>query len=492
MKKSFVLKISQTIVFLLVCCLWGSLQAAPTDLSKGKDKKCPATPANNDTIPASLLEIDEIIIEGNIKTVDRLIMREISLDPGGKFTREEITAHLESDRNRLINTRLFHTVDIDLIDQPSGKADIMIKVTERWYVFPIPIFKLADRNFAEWWTNQGRDLSRVNYGLKFYHYNFRGRGERLRLIAQGGFTRRFELRYLVPYFDKQQKNGLSVRTSYNENKSIAVRSVDHRQDFARADETMRRVATAELNFSHRESFHNFHNFTLGYQGVWVSDTVVRLNRNYLSSGRSRQRGFYASYSFRRDFRNNVAYPLTGWLLRADALKNGLGVIGEVDLYRVDLSFSKYVDLGNGFYASGIVKTRLSNLSQQPYYNFIGLGYGTDLVRGYELNVIESQHFTLNKLTFKKRLFGTKVKMGIIPVEEFQTIPLAVYFKIYYDHALAGNNFEYEGNTRLTNRYLYGYGAGFDIVSYYDFVLRVEYTINSEAETGFFLNFKAEF
>ena len=70
--------------------------------------------------------------------------------------------------------------------------------------------------------------------------------------------------------------------------------------------------------------------------------------------------------------------------------------------------------------------------------------------------------------------------------------MEVYFKIYYDHALAGNNFEYEGNTRLTNRYLYGYGAGFDFVSYYDFVLRVEYTINSEAETGFFLNFKAEF
>ena len=76
---------------------------------------------HKDTTPAALVEIDEIIIEGNIKTVDRLIMREISLDVGGKFTREEINDHLESDRNRLINTRLFHTVDINLVDEPAGR-----------------------------------------------------------------------------------------------------------------------------------------------------------------------------------------------------------------------------------------------------------------------------------------------------------------------------------------------------------------------------------
>lgn len=449
-------------------------------------------PVEVDSVPDRILEIDEIFIVGNSKTRERIIMREISLNRGEKLYRSDILEQLEADRNRLVNLRLFLTVDIRLIDDRPAKANIMIRVTERWYIFPIPIFKLADRNFNEWWSNQGRDLKRVNYGLKFYHYNMRGRGERLRLIAQGGFTRRYELTYYMPYIDRQQKNGLTVGVSFNETKNMAIRSEDHRQVFFSSDRILQQVVTTDLNYSHRESFHNFHNFRLGYRGVNVTDTVLAANPNYLNAGRNRQRYLFFEYRFRRDFRNNVAYPLSGWLLEARALKSGLGLVKELDLYRVEVNYSRYLDLGKGFYFGGNIKGRMSNLSPPPYYNFSGLGYGSDQVRGFELNVIESQYFVLNRYTLKKRLFDTKAKLGFVPFKQFRNIPLAVYFKVYYDNAYAGNDFLYEGNTRLTNRYLFGYGAGFDIVSFYDFVWRIEYSMNSEMEHGLFLNFRADF
>ena len=49
-------------------------------------------------------------------------------------------------------------------------VDVMVDVKERWYIFPLPIFELADRNFNEWWKT--RDFSRTNYGLSVVQNNF--------------------------------------------------------------------------------------------------------------------------------------------------------------------------------------------------------------------------------------------------------------------------------------------------------------------------------
>jgi hypothetical protein len=49
----------------------------------------------------------------------------------------------------------------------------------------------------------------------------------------------------------------------------------------------------------------------------------------------------------------------------------------------------------------------------------------------------------------------------------------------------------DGNT-LGNALLFGYGAGVDIVTYYDVVVRFEYTFNRRGENGFFLHMGAPF
>jgi hypothetical protein len=48
------------------------------------------------------------------------------------------------------------------------------------------------------------------------------------------------------------------------------------------------------------------------------------------------------------------------------------------------------------------------------------------------------------------------------------------------------------NVRLANKYLFGYGAGIDIVGFYDSVIRFEYSLNNQGEGNFFFNFKAPF
>jgi len=151
------------------------------------------------------------LIIGNKVTRDQIITRELSLKPGDTVTAKRLRHILTRDRNKIYNLRLFNTVTIRLLQLSGTEIDLLIEVTERWYTFPVPIFELSDRNFNEWWQNYDHRFNRINYGLRLYQFNFRGRNETLRITAQFGFSRQFQLLYRIPYIDKKTKAGLNFR-----------------------------------------------------------------------------------------------------------------------------------------------------------------------------------------------------------------------------------------------------------------------------------------
>jgi len=46
------------------------------------------------------------------------------------------------------------------------------------------------------------------------------------------------------------------------------------------------------------------------------------------------------------------------------------------------------------------------------------------------------------------------------------------------------------NNALSNQILWGTGVGIDFVTYYDVVIRFEYTLNKQKDHGFFINLVA--
>jgi len=371
-------------------------------------------------------------------------------------------------------------------------VQILIRVEERWYTFPLPIFELADRNFNDWWTNQNRDLSRVEYGIRFYQFNMRGRNERLRLTAQFGFTKLFDIQYNFPYINKQRKNGLSVLFQYSENKNIAYRTNDHILVFLDSEETLRESIRAAVKFTHRETFYNYHNISLEFEAARINDTIPQLNPNYFADSTTSQRYFSLEYHFRRDYRDLIAYPLNGYLFDIRGTKKGLGIYDDLNQTQFYSRFIKFINLNNGWYFSNRTAGQVSFPKEPPYNQFQAFGFDNEFVRGFELNVVDGQNYILNKATLKKQLFKTEKNLGkIMPIEQFRTIPIAVYLKTYFDVGQVDVNINYLDNDRLSNTWLFGGGIGLDIVTYYDAVMRLEYSINSETETGFFLHFKAD-
>ncbi|UII29434.1 hypothetical protein LVD15_13690 [Fulvivirga maritima] len=452
----------------------------------------PSQQVHEDSVKSKYVYIDNIFVIGNKRTKKAIILREMSINAGEYFYEPDLEDIIRQDRNKIFNTRLFNTVEVSLLELQNDKVDVVVKVSERWYTFPVPIFDLVDRNFNDWWQNQNHDLSRVNYGLKLFQNNVRGRNERLKLVAQFGYTKQFEVAYFVPYLDKSQRHGISFLYSYADNKNIAYRTVDHKREFLDSEDVLRVQKRYGLGYQFRNSFYSTHRLNLYFNDNWVNDTVTFENSNYYLDNEREQKYFSIAYNFVHDKRNNVTYPLKGSEVNIFARKYGLGIFDDLNQLDLGGQYSKFIDLGKDYYFSNYSSVYVSFPENQPYSNLRGLGYSYDFIRGYELYVVESKSFLLNRSTLKKRLWSFSTDLNFIPIDQFKTVPIDIYFKLYFDMGYSENLTNYDQNTMLTDRYLFGCGAGFDIVSYYDTVIRLEYSMNREMEHGLFVHFRKEF
>jgi len=448
-----------------------------------------------DTLVNRIVTINRVLIIGNKITRERIISRELSLKPGDTVSTQRLNLILQQDQQKIYNLRLFNTVTVKWLEINAGMADLLIEVNERWYTFPAPIFELSDRNFNEWWENYNHDLSRVNYGIRLYQYNFRGRNETLRFTAQFGFSRRFELLYRIPYIDRKQKHGLAFNFLYSEPKNLAYQTVDHKLEFQEGRETLKKGNAFGITYTFRKSFYESHSFSFGYTSNTVADSIVNLNSNYYGDGTNHQDYGSITYSFNSEHRDVIAYPLTGYHVTAFIQKSGLGFGSDVNQWETNLTYSRYWDLKKNFYLSNFSSAYLSTPNEQPYSMFSALGYRRQLVKGYEVYVIEGPQFFLNKTTFRKKIFSRTWDLNDMPLEQFRYFPLTIYLKSYVDLGYVENYPYYQErdlNTRLSNKLLAGAGAGIDIVTAYDAVLRFEYTFTREKTQGFFFHLKKEF
>ncbi|MCU0367512.1 MAG: hypothetical protein MUF39_01650 [Cyclobacteriaceae bacterium] len=453
------------------------------------------TKTESDTTQNRIVTVNRILIIGNKITREQIISRELSLKTGDTVSTRRLNTLLELDKQKIYNLRLFNTVEISWLEITPNTADLLVEVTERWYTFPVPIFELSDRNFNEWWQNYNHDLSRVNYGIRLYQYNFRGRNETLRFTAQFGFTRRFELSYRIPYIDKRQRHGLIFDFNYGEPKNIAYFTQDHKLTFLEEEKTLEYMHGARVSYTFRRNFYETHSLSIGLQKNNIIDTIGYLNPNYFIDGSTNQQYANITYSFNSEHRDVIAYPLKGY--RFTAFINRIGIIPDsnVNLWEFNLTYSKYIDLGNNYFFSNFTALYLSTPNEQPYSLYSALGYRRQWVKGYEIYVVEGPKFFLNKTTLRKKIFSRTWQLENMPFEQFQYLPLAIYLKGYFDWGYVENYPYYEQqqiNTRLSNRLLAGTGAGLDIVTAYDAVFRLEYTFTREKTNGFFFHIKKEF
>jgi outer membrane protein assembly factor BamA len=455
-----------------------------------------------DTIPNTLFTkapekvvINNIFVIGNEKTKRNIILRELNVKAGIEYDWEELLQFIKEDQKKIYNLLLFNNVEITPLISGDELIELLVVVSERRYILPSLIFNLADRNFAEWWTNQGRSFSRVNYGARLSNNNVGGRNEKLRIGGQLGFTKAFDVMYSFPYLDAKQRHGISAQFNYFTNKTVPLRSENNRQLFYTNDQedVLRKNRAAFLRYTYRGSFYNFHFVTFGYQNTRMHEDVLNLNPNYFFHEGNQLKFATLGYNFRHDNRDNIAYSTDGQLLSLGLNRYGIFNRDHFKDWEFTLLANKYHKFNRFFHIASGVSANAYLKREQPYTMVRGIGYFPNFIRGYELNVVEGQQTFVNKNSFRVTLLDLAYEVsGFMPVEGFSYIPLKLYLSANFDHGFVNDQNRLPENTRLTNSYLYGYGLGLDLVTFYDTVLRLEYSVNRQNERILFFNIRAPF
>ena len=431
--------------------------------------------------------INKIIIEGNKKTKSNIILRELSFSENDTILSQKFQSVISEDKRKLINTDIFNEVEIKFFMIENNLINIKIEVVESYFWSPNIIFQLSDRNINDWWVNFNHDFKRINYGLGFEHTNITGRNDELFLLATFGFIREFEFEYFNPYITKKQKGGLEFNFNYYNGDHLEYITEKHIPEFVKSNNSLNKTISTYIEYSHRESFYNYHYFKIRYQITNINDTIRLLNDNYLNTNQNSNQFFSISYEFDRDFRDIKNYPLKGFRLNAKLEKNGIGIFGQVNKLKARIYYAKYFELKRKFYYSFNLFSYISS-NNQPYYIY----EDENEIRGYQTYLIHGHSNAVYRNTFKKEILNTNWSLEKYNIKKLKNFPFRIYMKLFFDSGYIWGYSDNNNNSDFTNKLIYSSGLGFDFVGIKNYSFSTEFSRNGENKYNFYVNFDIDF
>lgn len=478
----------------LFCCL--VLPVAVLHAQDARQQKDTTVTENADTL--SLAEtvllnrmqviVGDIRLSGNQRTRGFIALREIPFRKGMRLPMEELNKQLVLAKQQLMNTLLFVDVSVYLASRKGNVVTIQVDMKERWYFFPLPYFRLVDRNFNQWWVDQKRSLDRVNYGIKFTQNNLTGRNDELNIWLVNGYTQQFTLRYNLPFFDKKLKQGFNIGFVSATQKEVNYATGNNKQLFYKQEEIAKKTLRVDLTYSYRPGVKHRHYFRVAWNDEQVADTILKINPLYFPNGQSRLRFLDFSYQYKYYDVDYIAYPTKGFLFEGNLYRRGLSDV--TGFWQVNTRAVCTVP----FTRNSFLHLEALATAKAPFTNYFSnerlLGYGFNQLRGLEYNVVDGMLAAALKTTVHKEVLSF-IFRNPFPSKTHDKIPFRIFLKAYGDLGYAYKPAPNSTNT-LNNTLLRTWGLGMDIVSIYDFVFKIEYSFNQLGKDGLYLQTRNDF
>jgi outer membrane protein assembly factor BamA len=433
-----------------------------------------------------LITINKIGINGLKRTKPFIVLNELTFSEGDKIPFKDLLPEIKLNRIYIEKTSLFKSVTLKVDNWKNDSIDIQIEVVERWYFIPYPYLDLADRNFNEWITTYNGDFSRLVYGLTFYVNNIRGRNEQLKIRALFGFNQELGISYIMPQISKTSKLGFKIEARMLKSRNLAYNTIEDKLAFVTQSDFAYKNFYGLAALKIRSDHNVYHWFELKYEKSSISDTVFNLNNRYFNDKSQIQTFFSLGYKIILDKADHVTYPLKGYKIRFEVEKTGLGIYKNVDLFKLNTSMGFYYPLGKSLYGGNRLSWMMQIGKNQPYNLQKALGYQLDLVRGFELNVIDGQQFILLQNDIKFEFFSFSINKPLIAAQEFTEIPFSFFLRPHFDLGYVVDRYFTVLNT-LRNKWVIGGGLGLDVVTYYDYAVSLNFSINNYGQKGVYLH-----
>ena len=142
--------------------------------------------------------------------------------------------------------------------------------------------------------------------------------------------------------------------------------------------------------SYRPGFNTFHTFKILYSDNGISDEVAfKENPDYFFNGKNTQKHLTLEYNFTYDTRDIKPFPLSGQLFSGTIQKDGFGITDDVNALKLVLTYQHYFPFTKKISLALIGSTKVNLIRhKQPYTHVSSLGFGDDVLSGFELNVVD--------------------------------------------------------------------------------------------------------
>lgn len=400
--------------------------------------------------------VEKIVVSGNKTTDSDVILREMQHRVGGRFHAEL----LPYERDRIYSLGLFNRVEI-FHAVLEGSATIFVDVHERWYIFPMPVLGIKDRDWKKFY-----------YGLGVVHNNFRGRNEKVLGAFALGYDPWFTAMYSSPALFGKRSLFFETQFTYTNTKNRSVVYEQERQDFKETWYLFNITPGVRLSLFTSVSF------TLGYRAISLSSNIP----GHTKSPDGSDSFFFGSLQFRYDTRDITEYPMYGTYVRASFSKSGMG-ISDVDHFRTLADLRQYVPLSERFSIAGRLHASIAGGTRLPRYSHMFIGY-EEKVRGHYREVSEGENIFLSSVEARFRLLGPTYyewKSAMLP--EFSVFRYGVNLALFGDMGRAW----FRDDTFREFKPVKGFGAGIHLLLPYSGVLRIEYAFNESLQGEFIMD-----
>jgi len=437
--------------------------------------------------------ISDIQIVGNKHTKSHIILRELDVKKGDSVKVHRLEHLMTVSKENLENMALFNFVEINysLATENDNRIVLQVRVEERWYIIPMFNPIVEDRNTSAW--IQKWDFSRVTLEFGTLIYNLWGLNHTLMTSVQIGYNQSINFNYRNITLDKRQKHFITIGASVQRSHYLDVMTDEDAPLSLKTPEFILNQGIGwSLNYTFKHNVRTTHNVSFYGDYRKIADTVLVIHPEYWGDDRTERLNLQLQYFFKKDHRDYIPYPRKGYLL-----KTGAHIYTTTDLSvryaQLYMNAHYYWNPGGRWYVSEKLAAGISAKNVKAYILDQALGYGEGALRGYEYHVVDGQHYINLNSTLKYNILPKTVFVinWLSALSKFNKIHFALYANTFFDMGIAYHR--YPGTTNhLSNRFLYSGGVGLDLVTYYDMVFSLHYSMNKQQEHGLFFAFKLPF
>ncbi len=458
--------------------------------------------------------ISSISITGNKTTKNSIILREIPMKVGTYISAEGLEYKIQQSKENLKNTSLFNDVIITyepdtithktilcmlqdhVLENPTHNTGerilfcrLKIEVSERWYYWPLIGIKLEDRNLSSWLKNM--DWNKITFDAGVKIDNMWGLNHTVTLSGRFGFEKGVKFSYDDISLDPKGEHSFSIGGYSRFNKTINVMCENNRPVYLKSfDKYLEKSAGGSITYVYRPEIRVHHRVSLEYNYRRIKDSLLIFNRDYYGTESLKNHEYTFKYRFSFDHRNYSHFPTEGYYIGVTA--KGTAADKFNFLYGNVIADGQYYHkIDKRWFWKSALRLSTSYKSRNAYIYDHAIGYNNVNVVGYDLYVIDGQHYgTLNNsIRFLLMPEKTLSLNFLRALSKFYKIPFTIYISADLDMGYAYNKYMTPSNT-LQNKLLMGAGIGIDILTYYDIVFNITYAYTIMKEGGLFFGLRA--